>query len=44
MMRESARFVDRFGPADRAAVVVFDSRLRLWQDLTSDRLGAALLH
>ncbi len=38
MMRESARFVDRLGPADRAAVVVFDSRLRVWQDFTADRL------
>jgi VWFA-related protein len=38
MMRESARFVDRLGSADRAAVVVFDSRLRVWQDFTSDRL------
>jgi VWFA-related protein len=38
MMRESARFVDRLGPADRAAVVVFDSRLRVWQDFTADRV------
>ena len=37
MMRESARFVDRFAPGDRAAVVVFDSRLRLYQDFTADR-------
>lgn len=37
MMRESARFVDRLGSADQAAVVVFDSRLRVWQDFTSDR-------
>lgn len=41
MMRESARFVDRFGPADRGAVVVFDSRLRVWQDFTSDRMRLA---
>ena len=37
MMRHSARFVDRFGPGDQGAVVVFDSRLRVWQDFTSDR-------
>ena len=37
MMRQSSRFVDRFGPGDQAAVVVFDSRLRVWQDFTSDR-------
>ena len=38
MMHESARFVDRLGPDDQAAVVVFDSRLRVWQDFTSDRV------
>jgi VWFA-related protein len=38
MMHESARFVDRLGSADQAAVVVFDSRLRVWQDFTSDRV------
>ena len=37
LMRESAAFVDSLGPADRAAVVVYDSRLRVWQDFTSDR-------
>ena len=37
MMRESAAFVDRLGPNDRAAVVVFDSRLHIWQDFTNDR-------
>ena len=37
MMRESSRFVNRLGPADLGAVVVFDSRLRVWQDFTSDR-------
>lgn len=49
MMKEAGRFVDRFGPSDRAAVVVFDSRLRVWQDFTTDRrrlsrvLGRGLL-
>ncbi len=38
MMHESARFVDRLGPSDRGAVVVFDSRLRVWQDFTTDRV------
>jgi VWFA-related protein len=37
MMRDSARFVDRLGPRDRAAVLVYDSRLRLWLDFTTDR-------
>lgn len=49
MMRESARFVDRLNDSDRVAVLVHDSRLRLWLDFTSDRerlrnaLGAGLL-
>ena len=37
MMREATRFVARLGPDDRAAVVVFDSRLRLLADFTGDR-------
>jgi VWFA-related protein len=44
MLRQSAQFVDRLGPDDRAGVVLFDSRLRLRQDFTSDhaRLRSAL--
>ena len=37
MMREATRFVARLGPDDRAAVVVFDSRLRLLADFTGNR-------
>jgi hypothetical protein len=37
MMRDSARFVDRLQPDDRAAVLVYDSRLHLWLDFTADR-------
>jgi VWFA-related protein len=44
MMRESERFVDRLNPGDQAAVLVFDSRLRVVQDFTPDhhRLRSAL--
>jgi VWFA-related protein len=44
MMRESERFVDRLDPDDRVAVLVFDSRLRVWQEFTTDhdRLRAGL--
>lgn len=50
MMRESSRFIDRLGELDRVAVLVHDSRLRLWLDFTRDRdrlrrtLSGGLLH
>jgi len=50
MMRDASRYVDRMGPQDRAAVVVYEYRLRIWQDFTADRdrlrrvLGAGILH
>lgn len=50
MMREATRFVDRLGESDRVAVLVHDSRLRLWLDFTNDRerlrhtLTEGLLH
>ena len=44
MLRESARFVERLQPDDRAAIMVFDYHLRVRQDFTGDRarLRAAL--
>ena len=36
-LREATRLVDGLTPADRAAVLVFDSRLRLKQDFSSER-------
>jgi VWFA-related protein len=50
MMRDAARYVERMGPQDRAAVAVYEYRLRVWQDFTSDRdrlrrvLGGGILH
>ena len=50
MMRGASRYVERLGPRDRAAVVVYDYRLYVWQDFTSDRdrlrrvLGGGILH
>ena len=50
MMREASRYVERLGPQDRAAVAVYERRLRIWQDFTSDRerlrrvLDGGILH
>ncbi len=46
MKEEAADLVDTLGPRDHAAVLVFDSRLRLHADFTSDRraLRQALVH
>jgi len=37
MLPHAQRFIDRLGPWDRAAVVSFDSHLKLRQDFTRDR-------
>ena len=37
MMRGASRYVENLGPHDRAAVVVYEHRLYVWQDFTSDR-------
>lgn len=44
MRREAASLLERLHPDDRVAVLSFDSRLRMWQDFTTDRarLAAAL--
>ena len=44
MRREAASLLQRLHPEDRVAVMSFDSRLRMWQDFTTDRarLSAAL--
>jgi len=50
MMRGSSRYVEQLGPLDRAAVAVYDYRLTIWQDFTSDRdrlrrvLNGGILH
>ena len=46
MKEYAAEFVRRLGPRDRAAVLTFDSRLRLHLDLTGDRdrIEEALRH
>jgi VWFA-related protein len=50
MMREASRYVERLGPLDRAAVAVYEHRLQIWQDFTSERerlrrvLGGGILH
>ncbi|HVR71474.1 MAG TPA: VWA domain-containing protein [Vicinamibacteria bacterium] len=37
MTREASALFDRLAPEDRAAVVSFDSHLKLWVDFTQDR-------
>lgn len=46
LLDHAARLVDRLGAGDRAAVVGFDTHLKLWQDFTSDPalLRRALVH
>jgi len=46
LLDHAGRLVGRLGPSDRAAVVSFDTHLRLWQDFTSDaaRLRRVLTH
>jgi len=46
MIDRAAGFASRLGPRDRAAVVGFDTHLKLWQDFTSDPsvLREALIH
>jgi VWFA-related protein len=38
MRQEAASLLHRLHPEDRVAVVSFDSRLRMWQDFTTDRV------
>jgi VWFA-related protein len=46
MTREAAAMLERLAPADRVAVLSFDSHLKLWVDFTTDRARAryALTH
>jgi VWFA-related protein len=37
VMRDASQYAERLGPGDRAAVVVYEHSLRVWQDFTSDR-------
>jgi VWFA-related protein len=38
MTRAAAQMLERLAPADRVAVLSFDSHLKLWVDFTTDRL------
>ncbi len=39
LRRYTRELLDTFHPADRVAVVSYDSHLKLWQDFTADRAG-----
>jgi VWFA-related protein len=39
MLRQSVSFLDTLGPADRVAILSFDSHLKIWIDFTNDLEG-----
>lgn len=36
LLKESRRLIERLGPADRVAILSFDTHLKLWRDFTAD--------